>query len=1726
MVITLFTPGFVGAQTFQEASTAFKDSKVSKASSEQKVSQRLLEKFDDKEKVTFLVKFKEKADTKKAVAKAKEKAQRANLSAYQAKQAQRSAVISELKAVAMESQANVLEFLEQEKKNGTVDDVIEYFIVNGIAVTGTKEIAEKLADFPEVESIIPSETRQLIRAVEVQEAPKSQSENIEWNVEKVKAPDVWALGIDGTGIVVASIDTGVDWEHPALKDKYRGYNPETGEVDHTYSFYDPVYGSETPHDIDGHGTHVTGTMVGAEPDGTNQIGMAPGAKWISVQAFTPSGGEDHHLLQAGQWIMAPGGDSTKAPDVVNNSWGGGPGIDEWYREMVERWRDAQIFPVFAAGNTNLFNPGGPGSVATPANYPESFAVGATDINDNLASFSLRGPSPYDEIKPEVSAPGVAVRSSIPGGGYTAYNGTSMAAPAVSGVVALLKSANTSLDVDTMEQILMNTARPMTNDEYPSSPNNGYGYGIVNAFDAVAQVAEGLGRIQGQVTKEGDDSEPPTFSHEPVTETFSLIDLDLSVEASDNISVTKVELNYQTADGNWHTVEAKRTSGNYLSGEYTATIPGEDLTVGTMLYNWTIKDFGNNDVVSENYTLEVKPGISNGYEQDFEDNIDGWHSFGVNDSWEWGVPTSGPNHAISGEKVFATVLDGNYPSSMNATLVMPPIDLPEEGQSFLQFKHWHNFEMSTSGTAFDYGRVVISTDMNEWEDILSVAGQSSGWENVEIDLSEYMGQRIFIGFKAYSDGSVTREGWYIDDVKLSETSVYDDDVIPPTYEHFSPEVIYEGLDVMIDITVFDDVKVGSATLSFLNADNEWMNMEATLKEGGGLSGVYSVTVPAEEITGDTFTYKWIVSDFAGNEVETEEFVLTIDDGITNGYFEDFESRPVGWQAYGDTNVWERGIPTTGPEQAVSGENVFATDLNNQYPNRMNDYLQMPVVVVPEGEMFLEFKSWHNFEQSTLGTAWDYGRVLVSTDFGDTWTQLHQVQGTSDGWEDIVVDLSQYSGQRILVAFYAYSDGSVQRDGWYIDDVQLTDDPSSIPSKTKLPRLPRLPILSIENHKIFDESKVEKLLPTPQKQVDVKEEKNNVDSGMIKVSGLPLSAQVTVLETGISAMTNPADGSFTLIHPEGEFTVKAETYGFASQEQTITVVENEVTEVNFELEEIPQFTINGVITNENTGEPVTNATILLVEDANISPVKTNDDGEFALTGYEGEYTLKIFAKGFYSKDVEVVLDQDLDLNIELEPLYTIPGDEIGYDDGTAENARVWYDSGNAWAVKMSLPEGKDSAIVTDGVFQFHGEDWPVPGDTPFAVEVWSAGEDGMPAEKLAGPIDAEAIRSLDEWTVVDLREYDIQVNGDFFMVYVQKGDNPYAPGLATDENGAYAARSFQRVGGAWSQSPASEGNYMIRARVAYEVEQPIIITPGEDIVTNENQLTVTGLATPTTTVKLLNNGEEVGRTEIGDNREFSFDIELTEGVNELMAVTIVDGEDAKFSDTVTVTLDTVSPDVLINSPSNGDRTNRETIAVEGNVFDDHLDKLFVNGLETAVSEDGQFSRRVILDEGENVIEVMAIDLAGNTTIETVTVSADYTPPVIENLTPTEDKYLDVGQTVLIEFDSEPGLQARFVVHMPLTNIQTSNATELPMMEISEGHYVGYWTIPSNVYFEGAVIEVKAIDSFGNESRALAEGKIYLSEDDGDDYPGKGKGKGKGKGNGNNGNNGKGKGNGKGN
>ncbi|RDW22207.1 hypothetical protein CWR48_00435 [Oceanobacillus arenosus] len=484
-------------QSLLNPSLVLANGSLHRLDNQEKISQQFLNEFStNDQQLTFIIKLREQTNTGEVAEIAKEGAERSRASLQEIEEVKHEAVISALKDTSNESQQDVLGYLEEQVKAGNARNIRPYYIINGIVVTATKEVAEEVSTYSEVEKILANETRYLHETTKTDENVSMQNavQNIEWNIDRVGAPEAWSSGFDGTGVVVATIDSGVDWEHPALKEKYRGYNAETGKVNHQYSWFDAVKEkNKVPYDPDGHGTHVTGTIVGGEPNGSNQIGVAPGAKWIAVKAFGDDGSAtDADLLEAAQWILSPTDEAGNerpdlAPDIVNNSWGGGKGHDEWYREVVKAWKAAGIFPVFAAGNTTLNNTGGPGSVEVPANYPESFAVGATDQDNHLASFSLLGPSPYKEIKPDVTAPGVGIRSSLPNSSYGRLNGTSMAGPAVAGVVALLYQAAPDLSIDQMSEILKNTAIRLKDRKYPGYPNNGYGYGLVQAMPALTAV---------------------------------------------------------------------------------------------------------------------------------------------------------------------------------------------------------------------------------------------------------------------------------------------------------------------------------------------------------------------------------------------------------------------------------------------------------------------------------------------------------------------------------------------------------------------------------------------------------------------------------------------------------------------------------------------------------------------------------------------------------------------------------------------------------------------------------------------------------------------------------------------------------------------------------------------------------------------------------------------------------------------------------------------------------------------------------------------------------------------------------------------------------------------------------------------------------------------------------------------------------------------------------------
>ncbi len=312
-----------------------------------------------------------------------------------------------------------------------------------------------------------------------------------WNLAMMRADLATDLGLDGAGVVVANLDTGVDWQHPALLAKYRGYR-ERGPAVHRGNWH--VSTNEPylyPGDGNGHGTHTMGTIVGDDGMG-NRIGVAPGATWIAVKLFTNDGFTyESWIHDAFEWIMAPEGDPALAPDIVNNSWGSEEGANEAFRQDVRALIAAGILPIFAAGN----NGPRPGSVNSPASYPEALAVAALDAEGQVTTFSARGPSPWGDVKPEVAAPGARVLSAFPGGGWAEGTGTSMAAPHVAGLAALLRQALPAASADLLAALILETARPLAED----IPNNDTGYGLIDAYAAALRVTP-AGEIIGRVLR--------------------------------------------------------------------------------------------------------------------------------------------------------------------------------------------------------------------------------------------------------------------------------------------------------------------------------------------------------------------------------------------------------------------------------------------------------------------------------------------------------------------------------------------------------------------------------------------------------------------------------------------------------------------------------------------------------------------------------------------------------------------------------------------------------------------------------------------------------------------------------------------------------------------------------------------------------------------------------------------------------------------------------------------------------------------------------------------------------------------------------------------------------------------------------------------------------------------------------------------------------------------------
>ena len=425
-----------------------------------------------------------------------------------------------LSKVARQSQAPIIAWL---RAQGIA--YRSFTVVNAIAAELTPTQVEALASRDDVRYLADDPIVHNKLAVRSSAKDACTGNNaITYGIDRVNANDVWALGFRGQGVVVAGQDTGYDFDHPALIAQYRGNDGTT--VSHAYNWHDSIHalingGSNTcglnsavPCDDSQHGTHTMGTMVGRDEAADRTVGVAPAAKWIGCRNMEAGDGTPSTYLECFDWFLAPtdlsnqNPDPTKAPHVINNSWGcpteEGCTSENWAQmdTAVNNLTAAGILVVASAGNSGG---AGCGSINTPAAMYENALTVAwttTAANNALSGSSSRGVVTADgsnRIKPDISAPGSSVCSTVPGTGYSSsFSGTSMAGPHVAGVAALLMSAFPELknDPPRVRDILLQSASPLPQAGScggvagSARPNPFTGWGLVDAL-AAYQLAESM-----------------------------------------------------------------------------------------------------------------------------------------------------------------------------------------------------------------------------------------------------------------------------------------------------------------------------------------------------------------------------------------------------------------------------------------------------------------------------------------------------------------------------------------------------------------------------------------------------------------------------------------------------------------------------------------------------------------------------------------------------------------------------------------------------------------------------------------------------------------------------------------------------------------------------------------------------------------------------------------------------------------------------------------------------------------------------------------------------------------------------------------------------------------------------------------------------------------------------------------------------------------------------------
>ena len=1340
-------------------------------------------------------------------------------------------VVDTLRDTSEKSQESLISFVERKVKDGDISEYNSFFIINSIYIKGRAELIEKIARRSDVESIrlnhtIVSDKEEIVKR---KSSLSEVTSYVPWNLESIQADRVTKTG---KNIVVGIIDSGVNANHPELQDALLpgGFK----------DFVEPT--NTEPKDETGHGTHVAGTILG------RTIGIARDAKLIVARVFNKSGeASDEGLLAAGQWILE------KKPQVVNNSWGGNRD-DSFYDDIVKKWKAAGIVPIFSSGNTGEYNAGGEGSIGSPASLEDSFSVGALTKEDKLAKFSLRGPSKLTaKFKPEISAPGVNILSADYKGGYVLKTGTSMAAPHVTGAVALILEANRNLSVDKVEDILKSTATPLTDDHYISSPNMGYGYGKLNVYKAVEAAlgkdVDKFAAFTGQTLIPGTDNILPAIEATTPKKLYNAYDYEFEAKVSDNVGVKSVNLYYKAGVTETFTSKSfELYSGNKKSGTYTVTIHPSDLPVGNASYYIEAVDYSGNKYKTDTISATVETGIKPGYFNDFENGADGFVFGGKTPMWEVGVPTYGPTSAPSGSNVVGTRLNGKYDGLVNSLLISPPIDLSDVTDDVdLSFKDWSELDNYMGG--FEDTAEVWIGEINENDssvDKISYPKEPAlinryskrSWEERHIDLSPYKGKKIVVMFALRWSGYSERKaaGYYIDDFKLEALS--GKAPLPPSKGLYAENYVGSG-KVRVHFEKINDPAITKYALYRSKTKDGQYEKVKEQKLSAYASHIEDIPLPQEG------SYYYKVASIKGSveSALSEAVSVTFTKGDKFKFY-DFESGEQGWTSPSEAK-WERGEtsddysdgPTTNSKtKNTNSPNVFMTGLNIHRKHNSTYELVSPVINLSNiKKANLYYQNWYKIgsEDTDSYEIWfktaesEWEKAFNLNDNIDK-KNINGHERISSTWILDGIEIEpKFLKDSFQMKFVLKSGNDYSGAGWYIDDVSIFDTSNVAETSTanELQAINEKASTTTNTANAINEEAAynaggeyasDETIKNPKTitPIDISGESftllgtklYEVGEDAPATSTIPSAAIVKILETNTYVRSEAGSGRFLIKHPAGTYTVVAYNDNYKSKPVKITLEDGKVLKQDILMASLETYGLSFDI-KDNEGNSVKSDVKIYEKGSNIPKYISSSKSTVILTNIpEGEYKVIVLASGYRTYEKMVTIKDNTSLSTIVLTKLTTDGEkkEIANDGGDFANARILapLKNGASVAVKYHFDEEVLLKKLRIGLKKATSES--IVGK-PFSYSIYGENEkDGYPGNILLGPVTT-TVAADNNFTDIDIP--DLFVKGDIYVAYTQVGEGETVPRIAVDESTRGEGKIFKLINGAWYEADEL-GMYMMR------------------------------------------------------------------------------------------------------------------------------------------------------------------------------------------------------------------------------------------------------------------------------------------------------------------------------